>query len=88
MKASTIIFLTITTLAISGVAKADITVNMQAVSDSGSTESLGSVVISEAAHGLVFTPALIGLTSGLHGFHVHENASCEPAENDGRYAQG
>ncbi len=82
MQVKIFIFLTMTSVAFSGVAKADITVNMQAVSDSGSTESLGAVVISEATHGLVFTPSLMGLSPGLHGFHVHENPSCEPASDD------
>ncbi len=28
------------------------------------------------------TPSLTGLEPGVYGFHVHQNASCEPAEND------
>ena len=39
--------------------------------------------MSESRYGLVFTPRLEGLPPGLHGFHVHENPSCAPAEKDG-----
>ena len=37
---------------------------------------LGSVRIAETPYGLAFYPQLQGLPPGLHGFHVHENASC------------
>ena len=77
------IALAMTTLALSGVTRADdITVQMNAVDDAGIAESLGVVVISQVAHGLTFTPALFGLAPGEHGFHVHENHSCEPAEDE------
>jgi Cu-Zn family superoxide dismutase len=80
MNTSNMLVLAMTTLALSGVTRAaDIAVQMSAVNASGIKESLGVVVISQAAHGLEFTPALIGLSPGAHGFHVHENPSCEPA---------
>lgn len=82
MQVSTIFFLTVTSLAMTTVAKADITVLMHTVSVSGDTQSLGEIVIKNSAHGVVFTPALSGLTPGLHGFHVHENASCETANDE------
>lgn len=68
----------------SGLACADTTVQMKAVSAQGSAEDLGSVTISESPYGLVFTPELKGLDSGIHGFHVHENPSCDPLEKDGK----
>ena len=46
--------------------------------------ALGQVVISETRYGLVFTPTLHGLTAGLHGFHLHENASCAPSTKDSK----
>jgi superoxide dismutase, Cu-Zn family len=67
-----------------GVAKADITVPMNMVDEKGAGKPVGQVVISESPYGLVFTPALTGLPPGLHGFHVHENASCDPKEKDGK----
>lgn len=63
---------------------ADLTVSMNAVDEKGIAGELGQVVISETPYGLVFTPNLAGLPAGLHGFHVHENPSCEPKEKDGK----
>ncbi len=58
-------------------------VTMHKVSAEGKHETIGVVRISETEHGLLFEPNLRGLEPGLHGFHVHQNASCEPAEKDG-----
>lgn len=63
-------------------AHADITVQMNAVTETGIGESLGTIVISKATHGIVLTPDLTGLPPGEHGFHVHEVADCSPARND------
>lgn len=74
-----------TLLCLSGFAHAaDLTVPMQLVDEKGSTQAIGSITISETLYGLVFTPALAGLTAGIHGFHVHENPSCAPKEKDGK----
>lgn len=70
----------------SGAALADTTVTLHAVDTHGIGKELGTVAITSSAHGLVFTPALEGLTPGLHGFHVHQNPSCEPAESNGAMA--
>ncbi|WP_455477549.1 superoxide dismutase [Cu-Zn] SodC [Bartonella sp. B41] len=40
-------------------------------------ESIGIVNIEENSHGLIFTPDLLSLPEGLHGFHVHMNPSCD-----------
>lgn len=37
---------------------------------------VGTVRITETPYGLAFYPQLQGLPPGVHGFHVHENASC------------
>lgn len=72
------------TLAIaSSAALADVVVPMNMVDEKGVGASVGQVTISESRYGLVFTPALQGLSPGIHGFHVHQNPSCEPAEKDG-----
>lgn len=63
---------------------ADVTVQMNLADEKGSGAPVGRVVIAESAYGLVFTPELAGLPPGLHGFHVHENPSCEPKEKDGK----
>ncbi len=63
---------------------ADIAVPMNSVSEQGVGASAGEVTISESKYGLVFSPSLQGLTTGTHGFHLHQNASCEPKEKDGK----
>ena len=65
-------------------AAADTVVTMNLVDDKGTGAEVGTVTISESKYGLVFTPALHGLSPGLHGFHVHANPSCAPAEKDGK----
>lgn len=69
-----------------GVGRAEMTVQMNAVDANGIGNAVGAVTISETPYGLVFTPALTGLAGGgsLHGFHVHANPSCAPAEKDGK----
>ncbi len=63
---------------------ADVVVSMNSVSEKGVGAKVGEVIISESQYGLVFTPSLKGLNSGVHGFHLHQNASCEPKEKDGK----
>lgn len=62
----------------------EITVALNEATPQGAGKSLGNVVISETDYGLLFTPHLSGLPSGIHGFHIHENASCEPGEKEGK----
>ena len=38
---------------------------------------IGSISLSDSAYGLVLTPNLKQLTPGVHGFHVHQNGSCD-----------
>ena len=44
----------------------------------------GTISVRQSSEGLVFTPNLMGLTAGKHGFHIHQNPSCEPAMQDGK----
>lgn len=67
-----------------GAAQGSVVVTMNLVDAKGIGSSIGQVTLTETPYGLVFTPALGGLPSGLHGFHVHENPSCEPKEQDGK----
>ena len=52
---------------------------MQLVDATGGGQSIGIVTVTETAEGVIFTPKLDGLPPGLHGFHIHEKASCDPA---------
>jgi len=65
-------------------ASADIVVTMNLVDETGVNVDAGRITITESPYGLVLTPALQGLAPGLHGFHVHQNPSCAPAEKDGK----
>lgn len=67
-----------------GNAIAEMKVQMHAVDAKGANINLGYVSITESKYGMVFSPALKGLSPGLHGFHLHQNASCEPADKDGK----
>lgn len=69
---------------VSATALADVSVPMNLVSETGVGAAIGQVTVSESAYGLVLTPALQGLPPGLHGFHVHQVASCEPGVKDGK----
>lgn len=75
-------------LAVPGLAYADLIVEMHEVTDQGTGQSKGTVTVGETPLGLVFTPFLHGLPSGMHGFHVHQNASCEPGMKDGKAVAG
>lgn len=59
-------------------------VEMHQVTKSGQGQSLGTITLSENDHGVTFTPNLKGLTPGQHGFHVHQFASCEPKDKEGK----
>lgn len=63
---------------------ASLNVPMNLVSADGAPQPVGEVNISETAYGLVFTPELKSLPTGIHGFHVHEKASCDSGMKDGK----
>ena len=62
---------------------ADVVIPMHLVDEHGVSTRIGQVTVTESRYGLVFTPALRGLPPGLHGFHLHQNPTCEPSEKDG-----
>ena len=74
--------------AVSISAWADVVVPMHLVDDKGVGASVGEVTVAETQYGLVFTPAMKGLAPGLHGFHLHQNASCASTEKDGKPVPG
>lgn len=69
-------------LATAAHANESLDVEMHKVSADGVEASIGTVTIEHTEHGVLLTPSLTDLEPGVHGFHVHQNASCEPAEND------
>ncbi|WP_420473453.1 superoxide dismutase [Cu-Zn] SodC [Noviherbaspirillum sp. ST9] len=84
-------FASIAAMAMSSVAMANsdgLAVEMKALSESGAGASVGKVVLRDTKYGLEFVPALSGLTPGVHGFHVHENPSCDAKEQNGKMVAG
>ncbi len=63
---------------------AEVTIPMNAVDEHGVGKSLGMVRAVDSKDGLVLTPDLKGLQPGAHGFHVHDNPSCQPKEKEGK----
>ena len=59
-------------------------VKMRVAEPGGAGASVGTIRVVETTYGLVFYPTLSGLPPGLHGFHVHENPSCEPGIKEGK----
>jgi Cu-Zn family superoxide dismutase len=82
MKISPAIVLFISSLGYASAA--EVIVPMNAVNAKGTDKPIGSITITESSFGLVITPSLQGLEAGMHGFHVHENPSCEPKDKDGK----
>ncbi len=82
---------TLTVVAVSGAqppaaatASGPVKITMNLVDAKGEAKPIGTVTASDTGYGLMLKPALTGLPPGLHGFHVHENPSCDPAEKDGQ----
>jgi Cu-Zn family superoxide dismutase len=59
-------------------------VTVNTVTADGVGASIGTITIKEDKDGVTLEPKLKGLTPGEHGFHVHENPSCDPADKDGK----
>lgn len=67
-----------------GAAKAEeLTVEIHQVGAQGVGESLGTITAADSEWGVIFHPDLSGLSPGLHGFHMHQNPSCEPSKEGG-----
>lgn len=69
-------------------AMANVDVEMHKVTEAGKGQPIGTITLTENDHGVVFTPNLTGLTPGLHGFHVHQNASCGPKKKNNKIVPG
>lgn len=67
----------------------EVEINMHTISAEGIGPSIGTVTASDSTNGLVLKLNLQPeLRPGPHGFHVHENGSCDPAEKDGAMVAG
>lgn len=59
-------------------------VAVHAVTAQGVGAQIGTISLRDSAAGLIISTSLSQLPAGPHGFHIHENASCKPAEKDGK----
>src|SRR5262249_30939379 len=74
-----------------GVARAaakPVKVTMTFITPEGVGKSAGTVTLKETKEGVTLEPKLKGLPPGEHGFHLHENGSCDTAEKDGKKVAG
>ncbi|KGE67468.1 MULTISPECIES: superoxide dismutase family protein [Pseudomonas] len=78
-----ILFGLLSLFAVGSAQAASLQVPVNLVSADGAPQPVGSITISESAYGLIFTPDLKSLPMGVHGFHIHENGSCEAGVKDG-----
>lgn len=53
-----------------------LSVDVYRTTEKGNGGSIGTVTFKDTDHGLLITPALHGLTPGIHGFHIHVNPDC------------
>lgn len=63
-------------------------VDMYTLTPNKQSPSIGTIGIKETPWGLLFTPNLKKLSLGVHGFHIHENASCASLKKNRRTLPG
>ncbi|MGL4605428.1 MAG: superoxide dismutase [Cu-Zn] SodC [Iodobacter sp.] len=88
MKKSTMLICALLPLFGQAVAAESIRVQVNLINETGIVAPAGNVIISESPYGLIFTPALSNLTPGMHGFHLHQNPSCNSIEQKGVMVAG
>jgi len=63
-------------------------VDLHNIDDRGVGTVVGYLTFSERLGGLLIQHELGGLPPGAHGFHLHENPSCDPGEKYGAAQPG
>lgn len=73
---------------VTSVQAADLVIRMNVLDPAGPGNDIGTITAKTTPYGVLFTPELIGLTPGIHGFHVHQNPDCGPKGKDGKTGPG
>lgn len=84
MKSNIFLAMILASLANSAAAATGTEFKLNMVDDKGVSVDIGTISAADSKYGLVLTPSLHGLPSGLHGFHIHQNPSCEAKDKDGK----
>ena len=84
MKFKILLAMILTSLTNAANAASSTQININIVDEKGVNVSIGSVSVADSRYGLVLTPSLHGIPPGLHGFHIHQNPSCEAKDKDGK----
>lgn len=61
---------------------------IHAIDEEGVGEEIGTVTTEDTEYGLLLTPNLTNIPPGIHGFHLHENPSCDAGVEDGEVTPG
>jgi Cu-Zn family superoxide dismutase len=97
MKIHTLAFAVVTTMTMAAVSAhaadkagkaAKVKVPMSFIDKDGVGKRAGTVTLQDSKDGVTLMTDLKGLPPGEHGFHLHEKASCDPADKDGQKAAG
>ena len=75
-------------LAFVAIAQESISIDIFALTPEGQGEKIGTILAKDTDSGLELTTDLKGLTPGTHGFHLHQNPNCGPAEKNGTSVPG
>jgi len=67
---------------------AEVLIPVNAIDSGGVGAPIGTIKATDTGKGMMVTPRLAGLVPGPHGFHIHENPSCAPKEQDGKPVAG
>lgn len=71
------LFLALCIFSVTSFAYANTEIKMHLVDKQKQGKYVGTITLSNTAYGVLLTPKLFDLPQGLHGFHLHENASCQ-----------
>jgi Cu-Zn family superoxide dismutase len=85
---SGILFLSAASASAAEKAPKPVKVDVNFIDATGVGKPAGTITIKQTADGLELETKLKGLTPGEHGFHLHENGSCAPADKEGKATAG